>query len=197
MPRMQKYHAPTPMFCQWMNAFTEEELEQILFMSDLQGDPAQGRIGEGGGATTDETIRDTDISWVHPDQNTEWLFKRYGEIIPKVNYDHFLLDIDGFDAFQFSEYGIGQHYTWHSDTGAIWEEYIRKISCVLFLDDPDSYEGGEIEIVINGNIEEPKILKPNKGDIVFFGSHFPHRVAPVISGTRRTLVCWVMGKRNG
>ena len=64
------------------------------------------------------------------------------------------------------------------------------------MSDPSEYEGGELEICINGNIDKPIKLKPEKGDIVFFASWMPHRVAPIISGTRKTLVTWVMGKRE-
>jgi predicted 2-oxoglutarate/Fe(II)-dependent dioxygenase YbiX len=77
-----------------------------------------------------------------------------------------------------------------------WQNYQRKISAVMMLTGPDEYEGGELEVCNNGNFEDIQILKPNKGDIVFFASWMPHRVKPVTSGERKSLVMWVMGKRQ-
>ena len=57
----------------------------------------------------------------------------------------------------------------------------------LMLDDPDDYEGGELQICHMGNFNDVITVKPKKGDIVFFASWMPHRVAPVTSGTRRSI----------
>lgn len=66
----------------------------------------------------------------------------------------------------------------------------------LMLSDPDEYKGGELEIVHTGNLDDKVSFKPNKGDMVFFASWMPHRVAPVQSGTRKSLVAWIMGERE-
>ena len=66
----------------------------------------------------------------------------------------------------------------------------------MLLTGPDEYEGGELEIINNGNLEEKISFKPNKGDVVFFASWMPHRVVPVTSGLRKSLVAWVMGERE-
>ena len=59
------------------------------------------------------------------------------------------------------------------------------------LSDPEDYEGGELEINIGGNNFDK--IEMEKGDVAFFDSWFTHRVNPVISGTRRTLVFWAHG----
>jgi len=113
-----------------------------------------------------------------------------------VNYDHFMYDIDGFESFQYTVYKSKdkQHYDWHIDAGNISSPFERKISATIILTPPEKYEGGEFEIVVDGQVEAPQLLKPEAGDVIFFDSRMPHRVRPVTSGTRKSLVCWVMGK---
>ena len=109
-----------------------------------------------------------------------------------------MYDIDGFESFQYTVYKskTKQHYDWHIDSGNTYQKYERKISASIILSDPSKYEGGEFECVLNGRVDEPFIGKPNKGDVIFFSSWMPHRVRPVTSGIRKSLVCWVMGART-
>ncbi len=188
-----KYNYPLECFCMWENAFTKEEIEQVLFLEKMT-DFEKGLTG--GKKSPDKKIRDSDVTWLHPNQDTEWLFGRLGQITSRVNHDHFMYDIEGFDALQYTRYGPGQHYNWHWDVAFGWENYQRKISMSMILSNPEEYEGGEFQIVNNGNIEDVKTFRPKQGDILFFASWMPHRVAPVTSGERKSLVAWVQGKRQ-
>lgn len=60
-------------------------------------------------------------------------------------------------------------------------------STTLFLDDADTYEGGELEIYINGKVESFKL---NAGQCITYETGLPHQVKPVTSGTRRVIVFW-------
>ena len=192
--QFSKYSAPLECFAVWRGGFNEDEIEKIVFLEELQSFD-KGKIGTDPNSQPDLTTRDSEVAWIHPDQNSDWLFNRLSGITSKVNYDHFLYDIDGIDALQYTKYGLNQHYTWHWDVSFGWENYQRKMSFVVMLSDPEEYEGGEFQICNNGNLDSIVSLKPNKGDIVYFASWMPHRVAPVTSGQRRSLVGWVMGKR--
>lgn len=188
-----KYNAPLECFAIWENGFTPEEVDQIIFLEKLS---KFDKAVVGGRKSPNQKVRDSDVAWLQPDNNSHWLFERFGSIISKVNHDHFLYDIEGFDTLQYTKYGPEQHYTWHWDVAFGWENYQRKISAVMMLSDPDEYEGGEFEICVNGNLDDLRTMKPKKGDIIFFASWMPHRVKPVISGERKSLVTWVMGKRQ-
>lgn len=190
--RVMKYNKPLEQFAVWRGGFTDEEVDQIKFLEKLQ-DFQRGVIGDN---VIDTEARDSDVQWLFNDQNSNWVFERMSSIISQVNTDHFMLDIDGFENFQYTKYALNQHYDWHWDYQFGWREYVRKISCVLMLSDAEEYEGGEFEICRNGNLNQIDTFKPGKGDIVFFASWMPHRVLPVVSGERRSLVCWVMGKRE-
>ena len=192
--QIQKFIKSFECFAIWENGFSEDELEKILFLENLQSFQ-KGTVGDHG-APTSNTVRDSDISWINPDNNSEWLFSRLTSITSKINYDHFMYDIDRIESIQYTKYKHDQHYTWHWDASFEWRQYVRKISMVMMLTDPEEYEGGELEVCNTGNFEKTQKLKPKRGDIVFFSSWMPHKVHPVISGERKTLVSWVMGKRE-
>jgi len=67
---------------------------------------------------------------------------------------------------------------------------MRKISMVISITDPDTYEGGEFEF-IDGTKPD---LKP-RGSVLVFPSFVRHRVTPVTTGTRYSLVNWFVGNK--
>ena len=136
-----------------------------------------------------------------------------------MNRENFLYDIVDVDngSLQYTHYGEGQFYKWHQDSdlvsfiipqirynsgdnkaqdqNLIAGEYIRKLSFTLQLSEPDEYEGGEFDLEISGPNAEKRFetMKMPKGSIVVFPSYMWHRVRPVTSGVRKSLVGWIMG----
>lgn len=194
MFHIQKYQAPLNCFAVWENGYSKEELDQIEFLGQLQ-DFEKGTVGAFDGEAP-SAVRDSSISWITHDENSDWLYHRHANILGHVNKDHFLYDVRHFLPFQYTTYNPDQHYTWHWDVAFGWENDQRKISSVLFLSDPEDYEGGEFEICLDGNLDNIASFKPKRGDCMFFASWMPHRVKPVISGDRHTLVSWALGPRQ-
>lgn len=192
---LMKYAAPLQCFAVWSKAFDNDEIEKIQFLEQLQ-QFGPGMVGVDKEAAPPKDVRDSEIAWIHPDEHSYWVFERLGGITSRVNYDHFMYNIRGIEALQYTKYGLNQHYNWHWDVGFGWENYQRKISMTVMLSDPDDYEGGEFEICNNGDLNNLVKFKPEKGDIVFFASWMPHRVNTVTSGERKSLVAWVMGERQ-
>lgn len=190
-----KYGADLNCFAVWQNGFTPEEVDMIIDLEKLQTFE-KGKIGQDKNSDAPPEVRDSKVSWIHHDQHSDWLFSRLAGITARVNYDHFLYNIDGIEAFQYTIYEPGGHYTWHWDKEFGYNTWERKLSLTVCLSGPDEYEGGEFEIVNRGDITDPVSLKPNKGDIIYFSSWMPHRVAPITSGVRKSLVGWIMGKRE-
>jgi PKHD-type hydroxylase len=188
---VQKYVKQFSQFCIVNGAFSSEEVDKILDIEDLE-QFQKGRIANN---KLSEKARDSDVMWITPQTNgAEWLFHKFSHLVSMVNYDHFMSDISHFDAFQYTKYNSkGQHYNWHLDSGGTYNNFERKISASIMLTDPNDYEGGEFYAVINGQVDDPVIVKPEKGDVIFFSSWTPHKVAPVTSGVRKSLVVWVMG----
>jgi len=97
-----------------------------------------------------------------------------------------------FEAIQFAEYGIGQHYKWHTDNFLLsGKEIDRKITVVCLLSDPSDFEGGILQLRLYK--EYTPTLK--KGSIIAFPSIIDHQVTPVTKGKRYTATMWLSGPR--
>ena len=68
---------------------------------------------------------------------------------------------------------------------------ISKVSIIVQLSDPSEYKGGILEINTGGGI---KAIPQVKGSVVIFPSYLQHRVTPVTSGLRKSLVLWAGGE---
>lgn len=193
---IRPYNVLLPKFGVMNNAFTHEEVERITFLEQLL-EFEKGIVGPSQTGAVNTQARNSDVSFINPGENTEWLYQKLEALIGRANYDLFMYDIDRLEPPQYTVYKEGQFYDWHFDSFQTHEPLERKISGVLFLSDPDEYEGGELEVITNGSPDRSERLKPYKGECVFFDSRFSHKVHPVTKGERRTLVFWVMGPRNG
>jgi predicted 2-oxoglutarate/Fe(II)-dependent dioxygenase YbiX len=98
-------------------------------------------------------------------------------------------DLDYKDSqFQFTEYHPGGHFKWHKDvSGKKITNYDRYCSLVIQLN--DEYEEGDLQIKDDKN--KTLIVEKGVGNLILFLSNIEHRVIPVKSGIRYTLVNWV------
>lgn len=89
-----------------------------------------------------------------------------------------------------NRYDDGMEYGWHVDNPLMGAEALMRtdVSCTLFLSDPDTYDGGELVIEVEG---EPRAIKPAAGSAVLYTTGLRHRVAPVTRGTRLAAVAWM------
>ena len=96
-----------------------------------------------------------------------------------------------FSKLLLSKTEEGGGYGLHVDNALmpLGDEKMRTdLSFTLFLSDPDSYEGGELQIEHAG---QSMILKPVAGDLVLYPSNSLHSVNAVTSGTRLACVGWI------
>jgi len=146
-------------------------------------------------AKQDESYRKSEIRWLNPKQEKAvvdeiWYYAN------QTNRDSFDLDLRYVNEIQFTKY-VGDpdnpgKYDWHHDVD--WTEkraFHRKLSLVFQLSDSSDYEGGKFEFdpllpqLPSGAFE--------KGSVIVFPSFHRHRVTPVTSGIRHSLVTWVEG----
>jgi PKHD-type hydroxylase len=107
--------------------------------------------------------------------------------------------LTGVESLQLGVYRPGDHHDWHMDTLS-HGELVRKLSLVVQLDEPTAYTGGDLELLRFGvehaePLELPQDVLRQRGTVIVFPSFLQHRVAPVLTGCRRTLVAWMMGPR--
>lgn len=168
------------------NTFSPEELEKIREL----GERTQK---EKGGVTEEGVITDTRISeigWIGMEQEAIWLYDKIADLVIEANTAMWNLDVSGYhDHFQYTTYyGGGGHYDWHTDVGPGMAN--RKISVVLQLSNPEDYTGGDLELNGGGGIIRPP---KDLNTLVIFPSFVLHRVTPVLTGTRKSLVIWLSG----
>ena len=153
--------------------------------------------------------RKSDIDWMAD----RWIYKEIHPYIHQANREAgWNFEWDWSESCQFTKYGVGQYYGWHCDS---WDKpydkpddlnshgKIRKLSVTISLNDPTEYVGGNLEFDFRNQVDwernKKKAIKSceeirPRGSIIVFPSFCWHRVAPVTSGTRYSLVIWNLGR---
>ena len=146
--------------------------------------------GKKDGGIVDTNTRTSHISWI-PFSKMPEMYRDIETTMKKVNGNHFGFDdVQITELAQYTEYPSGGFYDWHmdSDINFAHEPTVRKISMTCLLSHESEFEGGELEIE-----KEKNKVKLVQGQAVFFASFIRHRVAPVTSGVRKSLVMWFGG----
>ena len=193
MNKIPRIHTSLENFIVWQGGFNEDELSRIIDFGEL-AEFQKGEVGSGEEAKVLEQTRETDITWIRPSPETQWIYERMVNLAARINHDKFQFDLSHFQYFQYGKYKTDGHYNWHYDCGPNLPEH-RKLSFVLGLTEPDSYEGGEFQINVSGDNEKAHSFKIRKGDLIVFPAYMGHRVTPVTSGERMTLTAWAVGPK--
>jgi PKHD-type hydroxylase len=117
-----------------------------------------------------------------------FLLEKISKLLNKyINVKGFDLDFEH-SEFEFTEYNVGNHFNWHKDIyGEEITNYDRYCSLVIQLN--NDYEEGNLQI--KGNQNETLTVENGTGNLILFLSNIQHRMLPVKSGVRYTLVNWV------
>jgi PKHD-type hydroxylase len=134
--------------------------------------------------------------------NPQWIYRELHPLVHEANQAAgWNYHWDWSESCQFTKYDGSkkQHYDWHTDAGVRINENgkVRKLSMIVALVDGSQYEGGDFEINTSSpEKEEIYVIKEAKikGTVVVFPSFVWHRVKPVTSGTRYSLVNWHQGR---
>lgn len=176
-------------FTTWTDAFSDEEVKRLV----AYGDAKVATDAVLGDSRLDAEYRRSKVAWLDTDPEIMWMFDRMAYVARSLNGQFYRFDLYGFgENFQYTTYHADElgHYDWHQDGGIGHTGAPRKLSMVLQLSDPADYEGGDLEIMSQ---KKPVQVTKQKGLVAVFPSYMMHRVTPVTSGTRRTLVAWITG----
>lgn len=178
-------------FVTWSDAFSADELDKLIEYAETI--PKQkAAVGSDADVETDAAVRVSNVAWIDARPESQWIYDRLAFVARQLNGQFYKFDLYGFsEDLQYTVYeGSDEgHYTWHIDAGMA-NLAPRKLSIVLQLSSPDDYEGGDLELFTS---PEPTKVTRQRGLIAAFPSYTLHRVTPVTSGLRRTLVVWVCG----
>lgn len=97
---------------------------------------------------------------------------------------------------KFNAYTKGEFYGLHVDSAfmhhPVLNESIRcDVSATLFLSDPESYDGGELQIETCFGVQSIKLAA---GSVVLYPSSSLHQVTPVTRGERLASFFWVQSR---
>jgi predicted 2-oxoglutarate/Fe(II)-dependent dioxygenase YbiX len=172
----------------WMTDCIPAELIKKLRRNVDEVGSRAGRVGNK--EAVKPATRVVQVSF--PDEAYTKFFTR---IMGRFVTDKFGFDVDGFQRLRVLTYPIGGHYKFHSDTAtntALSDH--RKITLVAMLSDPDEFEGGAFILRSCGReIDLTEKLIP--GAAIAFPSYLDHKVTPVTSGVRQTVVLWGTGPK--
>jgi PKHD-type hydroxylase len=183
----------TQTFTAWADAFTPAELDALIAYGDRLAQDKASLVGVPVDQQTEEfdKIRITRTAWIEQLPETKWLYDRLQGVIRTLNEQSYGFDLRGFsEHLQYTVYNgsEGGHYEWHVDHGPIHVQ--RKLSVSVQLTDPATYEGCDLEFCAGTKVEKgPR----ERGTVIAFPSYVLHRVTPITSGTRKSLVVWTTG----
>ncbi len=175
-------------FVYYNGVFLPHEIDKIISLWD-DDKTIKATLG-GDEKEYDDELRQSSVMFLDDSQEMQWIYEKLKMIAISANQERYWFDLLGFhQELQLTRYSEGDFFDWHLDFGAA-EISARKLSVTVQLSDPDEYEGGDLEFMINHKtVKAPR----EKGTIVVFPSFIMHRVTPITKGTRQSIVGWVSG----
>ena len=147
--------------------------------------------------------RNSKVRWYPLDH---WIVPKLCEIASEVNKQDYLFNVTNLQCPQFTEYTKGQHYQWHRDIyppepNGPYPGLVRKLSMIVQLSKPENYVGGDLRFNLRGldGVNSDSVMSPPpefklQGSLVIFPSFLWHKVEPITSGKRYSLVMWTLGE---
>ncbi|WP_298258175.1 2OG-Fe(II) oxygenase [uncultured Litoreibacter sp.] len=171
------------------DAFSAGECDRILAAITAAPSKDARLVGQ----TRNPSLRTAHLVWLDDVDGLGWVMDRLIEIVRKSNADQFGFDLHEFaESPQVASYDASDsgHFAWHSDIGEGPVARKRKLTLVLQLSLPNSYKGGDLEVMPSA-----QILSANRaqGCVSIFPSYTLHQVVPVQSGMRHSLTLWAHG----
>lgn len=166
------------------NFLTEEECQNVLnrFKDDELYD---GKVGFD---KLDLKERKSKINFHEIDWIKDRLLSTLNENIVFKN-----ANFEEINKFQFTKYSIGDFYGWHTDYSDKKPEYKQRFMSIVILLNND-YEGGDLKY--KNSLGEEFTFQRGTGNLFIFNSSTLHKVTPVTSGERYSLVNWLSIKQT-
>ena len=189
-------------YCVYEEHFSADICDRIIDLGNSLS-PMQAEVAH----DPNNDLRDSEVSWIRHNDDSAWVYDLINDLVHQTNDRCWNWSLTGPESIQYTQYGPEQFYTWHADqrrkpydAESRWPGQTRKISISVHLSEARDYEGGEFVIediqTPPNNMEKrltPLLEARTRGSAIVFPSHLYHRVNPVISGTRRSLVAWFLG----
>jgi PKHD-type hydroxylase len=176
-------------YASFNDIFTKEECDTII----KYGETLEKNKGEVFKVNDNYEIRNSEVSWIQVNPETEWIYRKCTDLINIANSQFFNYDLNFIEQLQFTFYDSKENsfYGKHMDSQNQYSKNMfRKLSFAIQLNDPSEYTGGDFIMHLSEN--SPPADK-KLGMAYVFPSFILHEVTPVTSGSRYSLVGWVNG----
>ena len=186
-------------WCYFKEYLNKADCEEII-ENALTIEPQQAVLGAQG--TELDVNLDYRRSLVRFISKDDWRFQKLFDILWKTaiqaNHDYFNVHITKLDYIQFAEYDASYQGEYKDHHDVFWmngdDFYHRKLSCVLQLSDPNTYEGGNLEFVDTVYFPDANDLR-QQGTLTYFPSFFRHRATAVTRGVRYSIAACFDGPK--
>lgn len=180
------------------NWFSESDCDYIAKYADAVVSVGTATVGKTNGKVIQETRKGKTgfIVKNEPTQHELWnfLYSRLSDVLYDANKNVYGFDLAGLNGLQYTVYEEGgDHYSWHTDVFFDNSPFQRKLSITLQLTNSNEYQGGDFQFLSNHEYTPEQFR--TKGTAIVFPSFMSHRVTPVTSGTRKSIVAWFEGRR--
>lgn len=152
-------------------------------------------IGIAGTAVQTEHRR-SKVSFLNQPQ-FDYLFDELWKLALQANRDWFNFHFTHLEFLQVAKYQAENRGEYRRHQDVFWlgsGERHRKLSCIVQLSDPTSYEGGDFELYDCGQAPNRQDLR-QQGTVIFFPSFIYHAALPVTQGVRYSLAAWFEGPK--
>jgi len=184
-------------WCYFKEYFTPEICDKILELG-LNLPVQDAKLGVDGSVEVNN-YRKSKIRFIQKDDpNFTFLFDELWKMALQSNDEWFGFHISKITYIQLAEYDASYQGEYKKHNDVFWLNndpyYHRKLTAVIQLTDPSSYEGGNFELFgLNQYPNSEDVRK--KGTVFFFPSFLEHQATPVTKGTRYSLAAWFDGPK--
>ena len=178
-------------FAFWEGALSVEQCNEVISYAIGDPEPAQCNYG------FNPHLRSANVWWLKTtDEKYSWLYDRLLHLAAILNERHFHFNIQGAcEAIQLTRFNEGDHFSArHMDRmpgDYNGSNLPRKFTLAIPLSERSEFGGGDFEFDVGGN--EMIVPAQERGTLLTFPSFVLHRVTPVTSGVRWSLVLWLGG----
>ena len=182
-----------PAWLMWESAIDEETCDRWIKIGKDQEAQAASIFRDTLEEDNDGT-RKTQVRWIYESGEGNDILRELGEYLG-MSAERMGVGVEYLPPIQFTEYAdVGHHYDTHHDID--WNRQDgrhRKISIVVNLSDPSEYTGGQFNFLSTDHPDPIALSK--RGTVLCFLSYQEHKVTPIESGQRTSLVAWAEGER--
>jgi len=184
-------------WCYFESYFNKNQCEEIVKKMN-QAVFETARIGAERQGTMND-IRRSRVAWISEnDKNFSSLYQEIDRLARWANRDWFDFHLSVLPPLQYTEYDSAYQGKYGRHKDIFWLDQKnprhRKLSIVVNLTDPNTYEGGDFVMYEVRESPSPQKIK-KQGTVLVFPAIIDHEVTQVTKGIRNTIVGWYEGPK--